>query len=167
MTTTLRDGDRLELRAYLPSDEDVFVALLSDPDVVRWMGMPPGDVASVFRRAFLDEHRPTWDIWAIWEGDAYIGHAELKPSPHPMVDGHEIVYALTPSVWGRGLGPAVTELVTAYGLGPLGLTEVHATVAPENAASLKLLRRLGYVDGGEIVDPDDGDVSVLLTRRRG
>ena len=163
--TTLSD-DRIELRPYLPADEEGFVALLSDPDVIRWMGMPPGDAASVFRRAFLDEHRPTWDIWAIWENGAYIGHAELKPSPHPLVEGHEIVYALTPSVWGRGLGTAVTALVTAHGFGPLGLTEVHATVAPENAASLKLLRRLGYAEVGEIVDPDDGEVSVLLTRAR-
>lgn len=165
MTTTLRD-DRLELRPYTPADEDVFVALLSDPDVIRWMGMPPGDAASVFRRAFQAETRPSWDIWAICEDGAHIGHAELKPSPHPQVDGHEIVYALTPAVWGRGIGSAVTELVTAHGFTALGLTEVHATVAPENAASLKLLRRLGYVDAGEIVDPDDGEISLLLTRKR-
>ncbi|WP_184788390.1 GNAT family N-acetyltransferase [Phytomonospora endophytica] len=163
---TLRN-DRLELRPYVPEDENGFVTLLSDPDVTRWMGMPPGDVADVFRRAFLAEHRPTWDIWAIWEDGAYIGHAELKPSPHPLVDGHELVYALTPSVWGRGLGTAVTELITAHGLGDGCLTAVHATVAPENAASLKLLRRLGYVDRGEIVDPEDGEVSLLLTRKRG
>ncbi|HEY1180432.1 MAG TPA: GNAT family N-acetyltransferase [Phytomonospora sp.] len=165
MTPTLR-SDRLELRPYTPEDEDGFVALLSDPDVVRWMGMPPGDVASVFRRAFLDETRPTWDIWAICEDGVYIGHAEIKPSPHPLVDGHEIVYALTPSVWGRGLGTDVTRLITAYGLDGLNLDAVYATVAPENAASLKLLRRLGYVDGGEIADPEDGEVSLLLARER-
>ncbi|MEV0644554.1 GNAT family N-acetyltransferase [Phytomonospora sp. NPDC050363] len=159
-------ADRLELRPYTPADEDDFVGLLGDESVNRWMGMPADGAAAVFRRAFLAESRPAWDIWAICEDGVYIGHAELKPSPHPAVDGHEIVYALAPSVWGRGIGSAVTVLLTEYGFGELGLDEVHATVAPENAASLKLLRRLGYVDDGEIVDPDDGEVSVLLTRKR-
>ncbi|MEV6525768.1 GNAT family N-acetyltransferase [Longispora sp. NPDC051575] len=164
MTPILRTA-RLALRPYVPEDEEGFVRLFSDADVTRWMGIPR-DPRALFRRGFTEPHLITWDVWAIVEGDGYVGHAEIKPSPDPQVDGHELVYALLPEAWGRGLGTEVAEAVTAHGLGALGLAEVHATVDPDNAASLALLRRLGYADVRDLVDPSDGEVSRLLTRSR-
>lgn len=154
--------DRLALRAYAPEDEDHFVGILGDPRVTRWMGVPTRPLREVFRSVVTAE--PAWDIWAIWAGDVYVGHGELKPSPDPHVDGHELVYALVPDAWGRGLGTEIAEGITKHGLETLGLDAVHATVAPENEASLRLLRRLGYVDAGSWVD-DDGDETLWLVRR--
>jgi RimJ/RimL family protein N-acetyltransferase len=152
---------RLLLKPYVPADEDGFVELFSDDSVTRWMGMPSVDVRTMFRRGFAEPERITWEIWAVWEDGDYVGHAEIKPSPNEHVDGHEIVYALLPKAWGRGLGREVAEAVTAYGFGPLGLEHVYATVDPENAKSLSLLRKLGYAD----VDSSDRSSIVLLARR--
>lgn len=163
MTPTLRTS-RLVLRPYVPGDEDDFVALLEDETVTRWMGMPDAAVRTVFRRSFGPDSKVDWDLWAVLEDGRYVGHAELKPSPTPLVDGHELVYALSPAAWGRGLGTEVATTVTEYGLRVLGLPEVHATVAPDNAASLVLLRKLGYVDVRDLVE-DDGEVARLLTRQ--
>lgn len=153
---------RLVLRPYVAADEDDFVTLLDDETVTRWMGSPGGGARAVFRRSF-EPGRVTWDLWAVVENGRYVGHAELKPSPEPRVDGHELVYALSPGVWGRGLGTEVAAAITDYGIDALGLTEVHATVDPANAASLKLLHNLGYVTVEDFTD-DDGDVTRLLTR---
>ncbi|MCF2527849.1 GNAT family N-acetyltransferase [Yinghuangia soli] len=164
MTPTLTTA-RLVLRPYVPEDEDGFVRLFDDPSVTRWLGMPSVDARTLFRRAFTPEFKITWDIWGIWEDGAYVGHAEIKPSPDPQVDGHELVYALLPRAWGRGLGSEIAAAVTGHGVGALGLAEVHATVDPANAASLALLRKLGYADVRDLVDEDDGEISRLLTFR--
>jgi RimJ/RimL family protein N-acetyltransferase len=162
MTPTLRTR-RLVLRPYLPTDEDAFAGLFEDDQVTRWMGMPDADMRTVFRRGF-DPGRVTWDIWAVVEDGTFVGHAEIKPSPNPHVDGHELVYALAPGAWGRGLGTEVAAAVTDYGIGGLGLSEVRATVAAENAASLRLLANLGY-NHVRNLEEDDGEVTHLLTRR--
>jgi RimJ/RimL family protein N-acetyltransferase len=156
---------RLELQPYVREDEDDFVTLFSEPSVTRWMGMPSVDVRTLFRRGFTEEYRITWDIWAVREAGSYVGHAELKSSPDPRVDGHELVYALLPRAWGHGLGTELASAVTAHGLGTLALPEVHATVDPDNAVSLALLRGLGYIDVRDLIDEDGGAVSRLLTRR--
>lgn len=163
MTPELRT-DRLELRPYAPEHEDDFVRLFSDPTVARWMGMPDADVRAVFRRGFTDEHRVTWDVWSVHEDGAYVGHVELKPSPNPQVDGNELIYALVPAAWGRGLGGEIAGVVTEFGLHRLGLSAIHATINPDNGRSLALLRKLGYKDVRELVDADDGERSRLLTR---
>lgn len=162
MTPTLHTS-RLVMRPYRRDDEDDFVTLLEDETVTRWMGMPDASVRTVFRRSFGPESNVDWDIWAVLEAGAYVGHAEIKPSPVPEVDGHELVYALTPTAWGRGLGTELATAVTEYGLATLGLSEVHATVAPDNAASLTLLHKLGYVDVRDLIE-GDGEVTRLLTR---
>ncbi|MFD9540981.1 GNAT family N-acetyltransferase [Streptomyces sp. NPDC060022] len=167
MTPTLRTG-RLLLIPYTPADEDGFVALFQDVRVTRWMGDGPAPEAedrALFGRIFSDVYaRGLFDVWAVHEDGRRVGHAEIKPTPES--GGHEIVYALAPDAWGRGLG---TELVTAlvgYGLGPLGLPDVHATVAAENTASLALLSRIGFRHVRDITE-DDGSTTRLLTRSRG
>lgn len=154
--------DRLEFRAYTPEDEDHFAGILGDPEVTRWMGVPARPIREVFRSAFAT--KPAWDIWAIWENGVYVGHGELKPSPDPHVDGHELVYAIVPGAWGRGLGTEIARAITKYGLETLRLDAVHATVAPENEASVRLLRKIGYADAGSWVE-DDGDETLWLVRK--
>jgi ribosomal-protein-alanine N-acetyltransferase len=153
----------LTYRAYTLDDEAHFVALFADPAVARWMGGPGPDPSALFRRAF-EPGVVTWDIWAILDGDTYIGHAEIKPTPNTHFTGYEIVYALMPSAWGRGLGREVASHLTDFGFHELGLTEVHATVDPANTRSLALLHRLGYADVRELTD--GGDSYLLLTASR-
>ncbi len=52
----------------------------------------------------------------------------------------------------------------AHGFGTLGLAEVHATAAEPDAASLKLLGRIGFEHVRDITE-DDGSTTRVLTRR--
>ncbi|GAB7104613.1 GNAT family N-acetyltransferase [Streptomyces phaeofaciens JCM 4814] len=166
MTPTLRTA-RLALDPYLPGDEESFVALFQDPRVSRWMGDGPAseeDDRALFRRVFTKVYAHNlFDVWAVRRDGRLIGHAEIKPTEDS--GGHEIVYALLPEVWGSGLGTELAEGLVAHGFDTLGLTEVHATVAAENEASLALLGRIGFAHVRDIPE-DDGGVTRLLTRRR-
>ncbi|MER7402500.1 GNAT family N-acetyltransferase [Streptomyces sp. NPDC000070] len=68
-----------------------------------------------------------------------------------------------PQAWGSGLGTELAEALVGYGFDVLGLTEVHATVAARNEASLRLLGRLGFAYVRD-VEEDDGGLTRVLTR---
>ncbi len=165
VTPTLRT-ERLVLDPYTPEDEEGFVALFQDTRVTRWIGDGPASEAedrALFGRIFTKVYaQDLFDVWAVRRDGLLIGHAEIKPTD--QVQGHEIVYALTPTAWGSGLGTELAEAIVAYGFDVLGLAEVHATVAAENTASLALLERIGFEHVRDIVE-DDGSITRVLTRR--
>ncbi|MEE1795548.1 GNAT family N-acetyltransferase [Streptomyces sp. BE308] len=166
MTSTLRTA-RLLLDPYTPEDEESFVALFQDPRVSRWMGEGPAPEAAdraLFGRIFSKVYaQDLFDVWAVRRGGLLIGHAEVKRTD--TVGGYEIVYALAPAAWGTGLGTEVAEAIIAHAFDTLGQTEVHATVASENTASLTLLGRIGFERVRDI-EEDDGSTTQVLTRRR-
>jgi RimJ/RimL family protein N-acetyltransferase len=166
VTPTLRT-ERLLLEPYVPEDEESFVALFQDTRVSRWMGDGTSTEAehrALFGRVFAvyAEHR--FDVWAVRRDGRLIGHAEIKPTE--VSGGYEIIYALAQSEWGSGLGTELAGAIVDYGFETLGLSEVHATVAAPNEASLAVLVKLGFVHVRDIAN-DDGQITRLLTRKRG
>ncbi|MEV4398753.1 GNAT family N-acetyltransferase [Nonomuraea sp. NPDC049607] len=165
-TPTLRT-ERLLLEPYVPEDEEAFVALFQNPQVTRWMGDGTATEAedrALFGRIFSKVYaQDLFAVWAVRRDGALIGHAEIKATD--TVAGHELVYALTPEVWGAGLGRELAEAIVTHGFDALDLTEVHATVAPANLASLAVLRRIGFEHVRDIAE-DDGGSTHVLTRRR-
>jgi RimJ/RimL family protein N-acetyltransferase len=105
VTSTLHT-ERLVLERYVVEDEEGFVALFQDTRVSRWMGDGPSSEADdralfgrVFTMVYADD---LFDVWAVRRNGRLVGHAEIKPTD--VVEGYEIIYALTPEVWGFGLG---------------------------------------------------------------
>jgi ribosomal-protein-alanine N-acetyltransferase len=56
----------------------------------------------------------------------------------------EIVYDLSPAVWGKGLASYVCALLTEWGHSHVGLVRVQATVLESNERSIKTLERCGF-----------------------
>ncbi|MFC0681262.1 GNAT family N-acetyltransferase [Lysobacter korlensis] len=150
------------LRPYDPRDEDAFVRLFQDPEVSRFVGDGPqdeGEDRALFGRIFSSVYAGNrFAVWAITRGGAVVGHAELKPSPSEDVDGWELVYVLERAHWGQGLGTEVARAITTFALEQVGLPRIYATVDQQNARSIGLLERLGYVpvadrheDGGKVI----------------
>jgi len=163
---TILRTTRLLLEPYVPADEEAFVAMFQDTRVSQWMGDGPdteaADRALFGRIATLVYAQDLFDVWAVRQDGRLVGHAEIKWTD--TVGGHEIIYALIPAVWGSGLGTEVAEAIVTYGFGSLGLSEVHATVAGPNAASLAVLAKLGFEHVRDI-DEDEGGITRVLTRR--
>ncbi|WP_328484319.1 GNAT family N-acetyltransferase [Streptomyces sp. NBC_00377] len=164
MTPTLRT-ERLLLEPYIPEDEDGFVVLFQDTRVSQWMGDGPASEAAdraLFGRIFTKVYaQGLFDVWAVRRDGLLVGHAEIKPTD--VVGGHEIIYALAPAAWGSGLGTELAEAIVAHGFDTLALTEVYATVAAPNKASLTLLDRIGFAHVRDITE-DDGSTTRVLAR---
>jgi len=90
---------------------------------------------------------------------AFAGHAELKKTGN--VDGHELITALAPEFWGRGLGPEAGRRLLRYAADDLGLKEVYGMVGAENSTSLRACERLGFRHVRDVV-ADDGTVTRML-----
>ncbi|MEU6159232.1 GNAT family N-acetyltransferase [Streptomyces sp. NPDC047130] len=155
--------ERLEFLPYRPEHEDAFVALLRDEEVCRWMGqdrVPEEDIRRIFR-AILTDVYPTrlFDVWGVWHGQDHIGHAEVKRTGN--VDGHELVVALAPGHWGKGLGTEAVRGLIRHAADNLGLEKVYGMVGAENTASLAMSRRLGFVPVRDVVG-DDGTTTRML-----
>ncbi|MGW1893344.1 GNAT family N-acetyltransferase [Streptomyces sp. NPDC002004] len=161
--TPVLHTERLEFIPYRPEDEDVFVALLRSEEVCHWMGqdqVPEAEVRSLFRAILSDVYpKNMFDVWGIWHQEAYIGHAEVKKTGN--VDGHELITALAPAYWGKGLGTEVILGLLRYAADDLGLKEVYGMVGADNTASLALGRRLGCRHLRDVV-ADDGSVTHVL-----
>ncbi|MFI1166944.1 GNAT family N-acetyltransferase [Streptomyces sp. NPDC020801] len=162
MTPALRT-ERLDFIPYRPEDEDVFVALLRNEEVCRWMGqdlVPEADIRVLFRAILTEVYpRRMFDVWGLWQEGTYVGHAEVKKTGN--VDGHELVTALAPEYWGRGLGTEVARGLLRHAAENLGLKEAYGMVGAENTASLEVCRRLGFRHVRDVVG-DDGAVTRML-----
>jgi RimJ/RimL family protein N-acetyltransferase len=59
---------------------------------------------------------------------------------------------VTPENWGRGLGTRAARLVVGYAFEKAGFYRAQATAHPDNAASLRVIERLGFTYVGYVRD---------------
>jgi len=60
--------------------------------------------------------------------------------------GSEVGFILHRDLWRQGFGEEVLRALIPYGIDTLGLEEITADVDPDNAASIGLLTKLGFVE---------------------
>lgn len=144
---------RLILREAKPEDRDGLFALYADEEVMRYMPLDPfrsveeaddelGWHARIFREG-------TGIRWMIEDRDSgefagTCGFLGIEREHNRM----EIGYDLAPAFWGRGLMPEAVSAVLGFGFGPLGANKIEARVDPGNAASIRLMDKLGFVQEG-------------------
>ena len=127
--------------------------------------LPPPRVAL---RALAQLELGTPALWCVpflivtREPRSAIGGCTFKTMP---VDGTvEIGYAVAPSQRGRGIATAaVGQLLQMAALSGV-VREVVAHIVPDNAASSRVVSRLGFTRGDPVVDPD-GETVVRWTWR--
>ena len=131
-------------RAHLPE----MSALWADPAVIRYTNIAaPCTAAESADRldCLLDCQRglPSPAIFAVWEEAAFRGLAGCPPVD-TAAGTYGLFYQLLPSCWGRGLGLAAARAALRQ-LEKLRPSLVLADTVAENAASIRILTRLGFV----------------------
>lgn len=142
--------ERLRLRAVEPGDAAVFFQLLADPSVVRYLGRAPmrrledaEHRVGVYRQTFAEQTGIVWTMVARATGDV-VGNILLWKLDRDHFRA-ELGYILAPALWGRGLVTEAATVVLDHAFGPLGLHSVAAQLDPDNAASRRVLEKLGFV----------------------
>ena len=148
---------RLRLRSLGDPDLPALVAIFGDATHLRyWSHGPIADADAA--RAYLDGIAAGWRErslfqWGIEEAATrqIVGTVTLAGWDRDNRRA-DLGFILRPGAEGRGLATEAVRTALAFAFGTMGLRRVEADVDPDNAASLRLLERLGFRREGLLRD---------------
>jgi RimJ/RimL family protein N-acetyltransferase len=144
------ETDRITMRDFTPDDVEALVELDRDPEVMRYItGGEPTPRATIEREVlprFLAFHEAGDGLgfWAALDrrDHRFLGWFHLRPeSSDPNDIG--LGYRLHRRAWGRGLATEGSRALLAHGFETLGLSDIVANAMPDNAASIRIMEKLG------------------------
>lgn len=143
-------SDRLLLRSYNNHDLDFLESLLTNPNIVRYIGngqIRDQEGIQKFLNWIIDTYaiNPNYGLKLILEKESNnrIGHAGLVPQ---LIDGKkeiEIGYWISQEYWGRGFATEAARGVMEYGKNKLKLEKMIALIQKDNTASQKVAQKIG------------------------
>lgn len=141
---------RLVLDRPVLADAPALLAFMGDADAMRHTRCVP-DLRAMRRDLAADRcqaRRVGFGPWTVRARDdgAVIGFGGLSDDPFDPGWGVEVIYFFAPAVWGRGYAGELVAASLEEATRRHGLTRVRAFAHPENAASLRVLRRAGFVE---------------------
>jgi RimJ/RimL family protein N-acetyltransferase len=141
---------RLVIRRFRDTDAESLASYRSDPEVARYQSWKDLSVDAALR--FITRLHPLepgvageWFQFALElkEAGIHIGDIGLFVRADDPQQA-EIGFTLARAYQGYGYAEEAVSAVLGYGFNTLGLHRVTATVDTRNAASIRLLERLGY-----------------------
>ena len=148
---------RLDLRPHRAEDLEDLLVFHGDPEVTRHLPWPVRDREQT--RAALDVKLTQgvlpapgrWLVLAVElrETGHVVGEVLLKWADQAARQG-ELGFVLSREHQGRGLAAEAAQAVLRLGFEDLGLHRTTAVCVAENAASARLLRRLGMQQEGHL-----------------
>lgn len=176
-------SDRLLIRPVEVNDLDLCLELFTDPDVLKYAGGAQteeeirGEMPNWIKRGGRDGCIGIWCICDRTSGEKY-GSVALLPIPvdeddtdfslvvpGTMPDGEvEVGYFLKQSAWGRGYATEACIRVLQFAFQESPLQEVVATFEEENAASIRVLQKSGFVDRGRMKSYGEDSPIYRITR---
>lgn len=137
---------RLALYPLTTADVAAAHALWTDPDVRRYLWddevVSLDRVREVIAASTSDFATKRYGLWGVYDAatGAFAGFAGCREWPD---GGPELMYGLAPAWWGRGLATEAADAVLAHLFDTLGHAHVTAATDPPNAASVRVMERLG------------------------
>jgi RimJ/RimL family protein N-acetyltransferase len=146
---------RLRLRPPDPSDaEDLFEAARSW-EVARYTARMPHPYPRQEADRFVAATTELWRNGGAAQfivrervGDAFVGMCGVEFDADEAVLGYFIAHGQ----WGKGYGGEAARAVVAYAFDARGIDRLRAAAVPENAASHKILARLGMTRGEKVLE---------------
>lgn len=134
---------RLKLRTARADDLEAMHAVLSDARATRWWSTPPHETLEQTAEWLegMIARGPDQPDFVIETGGRVVGKAGFFELP-------EVGYILHPDVWGQGLATEAVAAAVDHVFATRDVDVLTADVDPENAASIRLLERLGFVETG-------------------
>jgi RimJ/RimL family protein N-acetyltransferase len=163
---------RTRLRRFTLADVENMRKLEGNPEVMRFTRprrTQTPEQTEARLRALL-EKEATYEPFGVWAAElrdgTFVGWFMLVPTGMPY---YELGFMMVQEVWSQGLAPEIGGRLVAYALDELGLPGLSAVTDSENAASIRVLEKLGFTlkERVQKVDPVLArEVETLVFERR-
>jgi len=159
MEPVMLTTERLILRPWRDEDLAPLFAINGDPDSMHYfaatMTRAESDAWAARMRAHFTEHG--WGFWVVAEEATrdFVGVVGLLTIPWQaaFTPAVEIGWRIGPRFRRQGYAEEAARAALGFGFGTLGLEKIVAFTVPGNAASWKLMGKLGMVPAGEFDHP--------------
>ena len=160
------DTERTSLRHLALDDAPFILELLNDPGWIRYIGdrgVRTVEAAAAYleSRMLVQYAQHGFGLWMVESREdaapmGICGLVRRDTLPEP-----DLGFAFMPAYRGQGYAHEAALAVRDYATGALGIRRLLAITSPVNAASARLLQRLGFVAEGEM--PWAGDEKDRVT----
>ena len=146
------ETDRLLLRWFREEDFPEFLAMSTDPEVMKFLGGKPQTEIEAWKSmaAFMGHwYFRGYGVWAVEEKSSgkLIGRIGLmNPAGWP---GFELGWTLARDAWGKGYATEGARRALAYAFTEIGRDHLISCIDPGNLNSIKVAERLGETVEGE------------------
>lgn len=144
--------DRLRLREITMTDAQNIYDILSHPEVVKYDSFDrftsinqAEALINIFDKKFRDGKAIFWRI-SYKEENRLIGFCKLEIDI-PEVRG-DYGYDLNFNDWNKGIMTETLETVVDFAVYQLNINRLEASVSIENRASIKVLKKCGFIEEG-------------------
>ena len=144
----LLDTPRLHLRPCTASDLDALYRLWNDPAVRRYLfddeAVERAFVTRQIAASEADFAAHGYGLWVIEEqaAGALVGFGGYRPFFDPPE--LQLLIGLAPPCWGQGFATEAYHALLRYGFDGAGFDAITACADAPNAASIRLIERLGF-----------------------
>jgi RimJ/RimL family protein N-acetyltransferase len=145
------ETERLVLREWRHEDLEPYAAFLADEKAMRFLGGETRDRQAAWREmAMIVGH---WALrghgfWAVEEKatGAFVGRVGIwEPEGWPAT---EVGWSIMPDHWRKGFATEAGRAAAQWAFDELGLDSVISLIAPDNAASIGVAKKLGETPTG-------------------
>jgi len=169
MGAVLFRTNRLTVRQFDYGDLDEFAALCADPRVMRYVGdgrpLPRREVERWISVCHEKYARRGYGTSAVFERATgrFVGYCGVVRAPKNDFD--ELIYVLRLDAWRVGYASEVGRAMVAHVFSVSRLDRIHATIHPENAASVRVVEKLGFRLAQSRIDENGAPVDHYVVPR--
>jgi RimJ/RimL family protein N-acetyltransferase len=145
--STRLETARLVIRTFESRDAEAWVAMVNDPEVVRFLPPGPGPTVETFQGVIEARHTMEREIgYAMWAVDdkttgTFVGQCGIRPVDEGAGPEIDLAYHYTRSSWNKGYATEAVIAVLAHGLGPVGLDRIMAVAMSANIGSWRVMEK--------------------------
>lgn len=149
-------GENVVLRDFTDADIDDIFAIVGDDRVTRWMSFDSRShteaqqMLNGIRKRAQNEPRTEYYLAVTRHDDnRVIGFARLVESG---VRAGKLGYSIHADYQGFGYATDAARIIINFGFDVLHLHRITAAIGPDNAASVAVVKRLGFTHEGRLRD---------------
>ena len=169
-------GEKVKLREYKKEDVKPAQSYVNNPEVKRLLtpGIPfPNTLED--EEKWVESLSATKDVYSFaietLQDNKYIGGCGINSIDWKNSVALVGIFIGDKDYWGKGYGTEAVKKVVDFGFNVIGLNRIEAFITPENYGSIKVLKKLNFIEEGIVRERDlikgkleDGVIMAMLKR---